>query len=336
MLRDGGDHPAAPPRPGFWQMLGGAQGAWLLDNPAPTRADLAARFPLAPPDYAALAAPSPDHVQCVWLGHASCLVQMEGVTFLTDPVFSQRASPFQWAGPRRVVGNPLEPEDPGFPALDFVIVSHAHYDHLDAGSVRRLHGRWGDALTWYVPLGLRPWFRRAGVTNVVEMDWWQEARHPGSGVRVVMTPAQHWANRLPVLVNRTLWGSFCVIGERGRFWFSGDTGYCPVFKEIGERYGPFDVAAVPIGAYDPRWFMAPQHCDPAEAVQIHQDVRARVSVPIHWGTFVLTREALDEPPVLLGEALRAAKLTQEEFRPLTHGEMVKVKHAGRRRGAGRG
>ena len=170
-----------------------------------------------------------------------------------------------------------------------------HYDHLDLGSVKALHARFGHALAWYVPLGLRPWFKSRGITNVTELDWWQEAAHGGSGVRVALTPAQHWSIRTPWSKKQSLWGGWAVLGPRLRFWFTGDTGYCNVFPEIGERLGPFDLSLIPTGAYEPRWFMKPQHTDPGEAVAIHQEVRSMRSVACHLATFSLTDEPMDEP-----------------------------------------
>ncbi|PNH03963.1 N-acyl-phosphatidylethanolamine-hydrolyzing phospholipase D [Tetrabaena socialis] len=233
-------------------------------------------FPLNPVDWAALAAPPPDTVQAVW---------MDGFTFITDPVFSERCAPVQFAGPKRLVAPALTCEEPQMPALDFVLLSHNHYDHLDTGSVRSLHRRYGKGLTWYVPLGLRSWFASEGVTNVVELDWWQSVTHASDtsnkSVVITMVPAQHWAARGVRDRCRSLWGGYvrpgtgtgrCRRRRPGRapasapapprplrFYFVGDTGYCPVFTEIGKRFAPIDLAAVPIGAYDPRWFMKPQH-----------------------------------------------------------------------------
>ncbi len=250
---------------------------------------------MQPLDAAALASPPADAVQAVWVGHATMFVQMDGFTFLTDPVFSQRCSPVQFAGPIRVTPPAFEIEEAALPHLDFILLSHNHYDHLDYNSVKRLHKRYGDGLEWYIPLGLKSWFNGVGITNVQELDWWQEVEHTrssssssgggGSGgggegssskgeagtcssIRIAMTPAQHWSARGIADRRQTLWGGYAVMGAQQRFWFAGDTGYCPAFREIGERYGPFDLAAIPTGAYGPRWFMAPQHIDPKEAVQV--------------------------------------------------------------------
>ncbi|PNH01258.1 N-acyl-phosphatidylethanolamine-hydrolyzing phospholipase D [Tetrabaena socialis] len=318
---------------------------YLTGNNKPTSEDFKRAFPLNPVDWAALAAPPPDTVQAVWVGHATVLVQMGGFTFITDPVFSERCAPVQFAGPKRVVAPALTGEEPQMPALDFVLLSHNHYDHLDTGSVRTLQRRYGKGLTWYVPLGLRSWFASEGVTNVVELDWWQSVTHAGNtsnkSVVITMVPAQHWTARGVLDRCRTLWGGYVVEAPQPaapaagadttpapaaaggestaaapapaaapasapapprplRFYFVGDTGYCPVFTEIGKRFAPIDLAAVPIGAYDPRWFMKPQHVDAEEGLQVAVDVGALVSFGIHTATWALTDEPLDEPPTRCG------------------------------------
>lgn len=195
---------------------------FLLGNTAATPADFAAAFPPHAVDWAAVADPPAEAVQAVWAGHSTVLAQMEGFTFLTDPVFSERASPVQFAGPKRVTPPAFTAASLRLPALDFVVVSHNHYDHLDRASVLALHGRYGPGLRWYVPLGLKPWFTGHGIHNVVELDWWEEHRHSsGDGQRsltVVLTPAQHATLRGGFGPNagkrQTLWGGFAVIGER--------------------------------------------------------------------------------------------------------------------------
>ncbi|KIZ07365.1 N-acyl phosphatidylethanolamine phospholipase D [Monoraphidium neglectum] len=291
----------------------------------PTLADMSAAFPLRAPDYDALSSPDPAAVSALWVGHASVLVQMEGLTLWTDPVLADRASPLPFVGPRRAVPPALSPEDPWLPKVDAILISHNHYDHLCAPSVKRLHRRYGDDLVWYVPLGLAEWFAARGIKNVKELGWWEQAQHPGSKVQLVLTPAQHWSARGIMDRRKTLWGGWAALGERSRFWFAGDTGYAPVFKEIGQRLGPFDLSAIPIGAYEPRAFMAPQHVGPDEAVTIHRDVRSRRSIAIHCCTFHLTLEPLDEPPALLAREAAARGLADDEFVCLQHGAMMTVK-----------
>ncbi len=270
-------------------------------------------FPKAHNDPAWLAA-NRSETSFTWIGHASFLVQLDGLNILTDPVLSRRTSPVQWAGPVRIA--PLGLSLAELPKIDVVLVSHDHYDHLDAPTVRRLAQR--DAPAFVVPLGLQAWFERRGIRSVTELDWWQQTEVRGLQVHAV--PAQHFSGRGLGDRNRRLWGGYVYERAGQRHYFAGDTGYGPDFAEIGRRHAPIDVAMIPIGAYDPRDFMRPVHVDPEEAVQIHRDVGARCSLAMHWGTFRLTLEALDEPPRRLTLALRAAALTPEVFRVLQHGQ----------------
>lgn len=265
----------------------------------------------------------PNELSLTWIGHASCLVRIEGLTILTDPVFSTRASFSQWVGPSRYRPAAVPIED--LPQVDSVVISHNHYDHLDYNSIRGLNARFGPRLQWFVPLGTKQWMTDCGCSNVVELDWWASATIPTRlDVQFILTPAQHWTLRGPSDERKALWGSWTVIGPNKRFYFAGDTGYCPVFKQIGQSYGPFDLAAIPIGAYEPRWFMGPQHVDPEQAVLIHQDIRAKLSVGIHWGTFDLASEFYLEPPLKLKEALNKHKLQESEFITVSHGQTFKL------------
>ncbi|PSC74215.1 N-acyl-phosphatidylethanolamine-hydrolyzing phospholipase D [Micractinium conductrix] len=296
---------------------------YLEGNRNPTPANWEAAFPMQPVDWAALQAPPADAVQATWVGHSTLLVQLEGLNFLTDPVFSERCSPVQWMGPRRVRPPAFTAHDPRLPRIDAILLSHNHYDHLDSGSVKALNARFGEQLHWYVPLGLKTWFTKRGVRSVTELDWWQEAVHPGSAVRVALTPAMHWSMRSPLSRKDSLWGGWAVLGEKRRFWFAGDTGYSPeLFPQIGERLGPFDLSAISTGAYEPRWFMKPQHTNPAEAVQIAQDVRSMRSVACHHATFCLTDEAMDEPSKLLPKEVAKAGLAADAFVSLRHGATI--------------
>lgn len=235
--------------------------------------------------------PRPVTMAVTWLGHATVLVQMDGVTFITDPIFSERASPVSFAGPKRYRSSPCTISD--LPSdLDAVVISHNHYDHLDVSSVESLNNRYGSKLKWFVPLGLTSWFQSLGVENVSQMSWWEEdtLHENKSSVTFAFTPTQHWGKRGLSDENESLWGGWAVIGPKHRFYFPGDTGYCPAFKEVGQVYGPFDAAAIPIGAYEPRHFMRPQHVNPGDAVKLHSDVKSKFSVGIHWGTFKLANE----------------------------------------------
>jgi N-acyl-phosphatidylethanolamine-hydrolysing phospholipase D len=223
-----------------------------------------------------------------WIGHATFLVRMDGVTFLTDPMFSQRASPVSFAGPPRLVepGVPLD----ALPKIDFAVVSHDHYDHLDLPTVAALAER---GVPFVVPLGVGGLVREAGA-EVTELDWWQSADF--DDVRVHCVPAQHFSGRSLTDESRRLWAGFVVAGPTRRFYHAGDTGYFDGFAEIGRRLGPFDLAAIPIGAYAPASIMQFVHMNPEEAVRAAVDARAGIAVGMHYGTFDLTDEPLDEPP----------------------------------------
>lgn len=256
-----------------------------------------------------------------WIGHATFLIQAGGLNVLTDPHLTERASPLKFAGPRRVMPPAL-----GFgqlPHIDVVVVSHNHYDHLDEGTVKRLARQPGGSPRFFVPLGLKAWFAGRGVHDVVELDWWASAEF--QGVRVTLAPVQHWSARSLWDRNETLWGGWRLDTDQGSFFFAGDTGYSPDFKDIRARLGPVDIAMLPIGAYEPRWFMSVMHINPEEAVKIHRDLEAGHSVAMHWGTFVLTDEPLDEPPHRLAQALREAGIPHERFRVPKHGETWKFR-----------
>lgn len=249
--------------------------------------------PRVPYDSAAIAR-SPS---LTWIGHATFLVRMDGVTFLTDPIFSDRASPVPFAGPPRLVspGVPLH----ALPAVDLVLLSHDHYDHADVRSVKQLAAR---GASFVVPLGLGEWVRRLG-GEAIELGWWQEVEL--QGVRIQAVPAQHFSGRSLGDRDRRLWTGWVVTGATRRFYHTGDTGYSPDFATIGERLGPIDLAAVPIGAYRPSAIMHSVHTTPEEALHIGLEVRARHIVAMHFGTFDLADEPLDEPPRRFrGEAQR--------------------------------
>lgn len=269
-----------------------------------------------------------------WIGHATVLVQADGLNVLTDPMFSQRASPFSFIGPTRE-------QPPGvalaqLPPIDLVLISHNHYDHLDDASVRALAAQPGGPPLVVVPLGLKAWMAERGIRNVVELDWWQS--HRVGAVEVVLTPVQHWSGRGLDDRMATLWGGHAVFGPDLHWYFSGDTGYSKDFADTRARFaarqrhedgGGFDLALIAIGAYEPRWFMATQHVNPAEAVQVHRDLGAKRSVGVHWGTFAMTDEALDEPPRALADARRAAGLADEDFGVMAIGQTRRLPRRGR-------
>ncbi len=226
-----------------------------------------------------------------WVGHATLLVQMQRVTFLTDPTWSDRPSPVPLIGPSRYVPPGLAIED--LPPIDFVIISHNHYDHLDLPTLTTLAKRRPETV-FYVPLGNEALLRKHKITNVKALDWGQRAVF--QGVTVHCLPAQHWSKRSFNDDRRALWSSWAVTSKERRFYFAGDTGYFPEFKTIGRHLGPFDLVALPIGAYAPRAMMAESHMNPEEALQAAIDLKAKHALGIHFGTFDLSDEPLAEPP----------------------------------------
>lgn len=280
-------------------------------------------FPVEKPDTAWLQN-NRSQTTATWIGHASVLVQINGVNLLTDPIFSERASPVQWTGPKRFVPPALTLSE--LPHIDVVLISHNHYDHLDLGSVLALNAQSGGAPLFLVPLGVKPWMQAQGIKNVRELDWWQQENV--AGVELSLVPVQHWSARSVTDRFETLWGGWIARTDKNSpkpftLFFSGDTGYSKDFADIHRRFGPVDLALLPIGAYEPRWFMQRQHINPAEAVQIHQDLHAKQSLGIHWGTFELTDESLDEPPRALAEAVSKAGLSSDAFVIVRHGGMLK-------------
>jgi N-acyl-phosphatidylethanolamine-hydrolysing phospholipase D len=279
-----------------------------------------------------VAGSSPSSPAITWIGHASVLVQAGGLNVLTDPVFSERASPVQIVGPKRALppGVALQ----ALPPIDVVVISHNHYDHLDRSSVAELDYKAlseGGSTLFLVPLGQKPWFDDLGIRHVVELDWWQ--KHTVRGVDFYLTPVQHWSARGVADRSKTLWGGWSVFGQDLHWYFGGDAGFSKDIADTRAHFrtrqtaalgGGFDVALIPVGAYEPRWFMREQHMDPQEAVQAHLDLGAKRSVGIHWGTFALTDEPLDQPPHDLAQAKGARGLGDEDFFVMKVGETREV------------
>jgi N-acyl-phosphatidylethanolamine-hydrolysing phospholipase D len=253
-------------------------------------------------------------VTVTWVGHATLLIQLDGVNILTDPHWSARASPVSFAGPRRVSAPGLKFED--LPPIHAVVISHDHYDHLDEATVRRLAAE--HRPRFFVPLGLKQWFADVGITDVEELDWW--GKRELRGLTFTCVPAQHFSGRTLWDRNRRLWGGWVVAGRAKRLYFAGDTAYFDGLKEIGARLGPFDLVAVPIGAYVPAVIMKASHTTPEEALRAFADVRGQRLVPIHWGTFDLAEEPLEEPPQRLIAEARRLRLDLDRVWVLKHGE----------------
>lgn len=272
---------------------------WVRQRRATPRAPTPPRgsFPATTPVVARPRARDTEHT-ATWIGHSTILLQTGGLNVLTDPVFSERASPLQWLGPKRVMPPALPIGE--LPPLDLVLLTHSHYDHLDKPAVKQLAREHPNA-RWIVPLGLAAYVRGWGVREIVELDWWQRAEI--NGVGITATPARHFSARRVGDRNKSLWCGYTLEVGDHRAYFAGDTAYHPEFREIAARCGPFDLVMMPVGAYDPRWFMHVVHVNPEEAVQAYTELLASpadTSLPlmlgIHWGTFRLTDEPMDEPP----------------------------------------
>lgn len=352
----------------------------LFNNPwdtwqAPTMTD-AVKFLMTEPDDSHIPAPKEEldinlpilkpklesppaggQFRVTWIGHSTLLIQVDGYNILTDPVFSKRASPVQFIGPARFRDPAITVAE--LPKIDLVVISHNHYDHLDANSLEALNERFGARCRWLVPRGLGEFMQSSSITNYQELDWWHKDCLPvelnstqsdsitttttpiisnkstiNDGedatnqevaskrqLQIYMTPAQHWSRRSVNDVYKSLWGSYTFISSTNqKFFFTGDTGYCPVFKEICKVFGPMNGAAIPIGAYKPRWFAKAIHVDPKDAIKIHRDLKSFKSMAIHWGTFSLSAEHYMEPAKLLQELmLNATDLNDSPFITIEHG-----------------
>lgn len=267
-----------------------------------------------------------DFAKVSFINHATVLIESPGLNLLTDPVWSERVSPVSWAGPRRFrpAGIPFD----GLPRIDVVMISHNHYDHMDLPTISRLEASFKPI--FLVALGDRDLVRSAGVPaeRIVENDWWDrrlvQVRGPGDPVEVHFVPAQHWSSRTSFDRNLSLWGGFFIRWTRGSIYYSGDTGFGGHFKAIRERIGSPDLAILPIGAYEPRWFMREQHMNPDDAVKAHLELRAAASLGVHWGTFQLTDEGYEDPVRELITVLKSRNVSAERFFVLREGASTGV------------
>lgn len=225
-----------------------------------------------------------------YINHSTFLIQLDNLNIITDPVYSERVSPFSFAGPKRMRPPGIRFED--LPEIDIVLISHNHYDHLDINTIKKIRDAF-DPL-FITPLGVDLYLKKNGVSNTASLDWWEEAQVSES-TDIAAVQAQHFSSRGPFDRDKTLWAGFVIKSQQGNIYFAGDTGYNTFFKEIGERYAPIKTALIPIGAYIPRWFMSPVHVDPVQGIQIHKDVKAEFSIGMHFGTFPLADDGHDDP-----------------------------------------
>jgi L-ascorbate metabolism protein UlaG (beta-lactamase superfamily) len=265
---------------------------------------------------------SGDGVRLSFVGHVSWLIQTAELNILVDPVWSMRASPVPWAGPKRR-------NDPGIafdalPEIDVVLVSHGHYDHLDITTLSKLTARFAPRVI--APLGNDVIMRKANSAINAEAFDWQDRVDLGGGVAVTLVPTRHWSARSLFDRNKALWASFVLETPAGKLYIVCDSGYGDGkhFRRVGEAYGPLRLAILPIGAYEPRWFMKDQHMNPSDAVKALADCGAQAALAHHHGTFQLTDEAIDAPAIALGEALAEARVPRERFAVLKPGQVVEI------------
>ena len=256
-----------------------------------------------------------EELMITWIGHESFLYQNKDINILTDPHFTERASPLSFTGPKRYMAPGMKIDD--LPDIDVVTISHSHYDHLDYGTVKSLSEKFKNIL-FVVPLGLKEWFEDKGIYNVKELDWWESTKVQRTAI--TFAPVQHWSARGLFDRNESLWGAWHFKNNSHSFIHLGDTGYTNDFKEIRKKLGPVDLAAIPIGAYEPRWIMEFSHMNPEEAVMSYFDLETTEAVGMSWGTFILTDEPVTEPLEKLNEALQRYDLSESDFFTLSHGE----------------
>jgi len=275
--------------------------------PWPKRVDVQPQTPPPLGDAAAVV---------TFIGHASFLIQTAAGNILTDPVYSQCAGPFGLLGPRRVRQPGVRFED--LPAISLVLLSHNHYDHCDVPTLRKLAQRFDPIVV--TPLGNAPLVKSTGMRRIEELDWWEQAAT--APLPITLTPAHHFSARTPFDRNRALWGGFMLTTRGVRIYFAGDTAYASFFPAIRERLGPIDLALLPIGAYEPRWFMQAVHMNPAESVQAHLDLQPSMSVGMHFATFQLTTEGIDEPLRALEAARREKNVPADTFKTIAFGDSL--------------
>lgn len=268
---------------------------------------------------------SDGELRVTYIGHSTVLIQMDGINILTDPVWYERTSPVQWAGPKRVKPAGIKMED--LPPIHLILQSHNHWDHLDIVNLPKIYARYKPLII--TSLGVSQFLKQHGMDNSVDLDWWDEytLNNVGDteGLKITCIPAQHFSGRGIKDRNATLWSGFMISSKTsGNVYFAGDSGYATFFKQIGDKFGKIRLALIPIGAYKPEWFMGNIHCSPSEAVEIHHDVRAEKSLAIHHSTFPLADDGQREPIDELEKALVLRGMSNDDFFVLEEGSFRDV------------
>lgn len=257
----------------------------------------------------------------MWISHSSFLIETQSFSILTDPVFSERCSPFSFFGPKRKKALSVNLDE--IKNLRYVLISHNHYDHLDEDSVNRLNRRFSECI-WIVPVGVKSWFTKRHIKNVYEFSWGDSSLFEDE-VKITAVPSQHFSGRGLFDRNKTLWNGYVVElkNPEKKIYFVGDTGYNSIdFKKIGQIWKKIDLSLIPIGSYLPKKFMQAVHIDPQEAVLIHQEVNSQLSIGMHWDTFRLSDEPMEQPPYDLFLAVKEKKLDLRSFIVTKPGEYV--------------
>ena len=251
-----------------------------------------------------------------WIGHSSFIINNFDLNIITDPIFSERASPFSFFGPKRLIPPAIDYED--LPNIDVIVISHNHYDHLDKKTIKNLN-KINPDIIYLVPLKLKKWFEGLGTKNVYELNWWEEKKIKNTTFTFV--PVQHWSRRGLFDKNKTLWGGWWIENDNIKLVHLGDTGYTNDFIEINKRLGSPDLAFIPIGAYAPRWIMKESHMNPEEAIKTAFDLDAKKSIGMHWGTFILTTEPTEEPRQILENLIIEKDLNKDFFSTILPGDV---------------
>ena len=279
------------------------------------------QIPWQPLDLERVNSPSPNP-KISWLGHSTFLIQFNGINLLTDPAFADRVSPFSFAGPKRYTKHTIDYNQ--LPQIDYVVISHNHYDHLDSQAINVLNNQTTPP-TYFVPLGLKQWLLDNAIPalSIHEMDWYESKTE--NRLKIDAYPSQHWSARGLFDRFETLWASWRLELDGFSLWFAGDTGYNEqLFTELGEKMPAVDVSLIPIGAYAPRSFMKTYHTNPEESVLIHQLIKTKTSIGMHWGTYPLTAEAPTEPPIKLKEAIQKYQVNKDDFIVMSLGETLLI------------